>query len=219
MEPMDEGAVQSDRDRAKPRGKAFLILAVVCGLTALVFAVAAFFVSLDARSTAQDARTEAREAVATTDTGSDATDADHDEEPAEEAHGESEDFAFGEPAEPSEATRTIDIDAFDIGFEPTSVEVAQGETVLFEVHNTGKTQHDFTVGDLATQDAHEQEMAEAMAGGNMGHGDDPNAMPLVPGKTQELAWTFTVPGVFVYGCHVPGHYDAGMLGSITVTPA
>jgi hypothetical protein len=34
-----------------------------------------------------------------------------------------------------------------------------------------------------------------------------------------LLYTFDQPGTLEYGCHVPGHYPAGMRGTITVSPA
>jgi Cu/Ag efflux protein CusF len=37
-----------------------------------------------------------------------------------------------------------------------------------------------------------------------------------PGGKEEITWTFTQPGTFMYGCLVPGHWDAGMKGSIVV---
>jgi uncharacterized cupredoxin-like copper-binding protein len=39
------------------------------------------------------------------------------------------------------------------------------------------------------------------------------------GKTGTLRWHFTQPGEFYYGCLVPGHLEAGMLGSIVVQKA
>lgn len=45
---------------------------------------------------------------------------------------------------------------------------------------------------------------------------EPNAVVLDPGETKEVTWKFTVAGTFLIGCHQPGHYDAGMVGSITV---
>jgi uncharacterized cupredoxin-like copper-binding protein len=29
-------------------------------------------------------------------------------------------------------------------------------------------------------------------------------------------WTFTEAGTFTYACHVSGHYDDGMIGTIAV---
>jgi uncharacterized cupredoxin-like copper-binding protein len=38
-----------------------------------------------------------------------------------------------------------------------------------------------------------------------------------PGGVGEIVWTFTKAGTFSYGCLIPGHWEGGMKGSITVT--
>ena len=42
---------------------------------------------------------------------------------------------------------------------------------------------------------------------------------LAPGKTGEMGWQFTKAGEFLYGCLVPGHFEAGMVGTIKVAQA
>ena len=37
------------------------------------------------------------------------------------------------------------------------------------------------------------------------------------GKTETMVWQFTKPGEFYYGCLIPGHFEAGMMGKIIVT--
>ncbi|TQN54844.1 hypothetical protein FLX27_30690, partial [Agrobacterium tumefaciens] len=44
----------------------------------------------------------------------------------------------------------------------------------------------------------------------------PNAIRLAPGKSGEIVWKFTNDGVFKIACLVPGHYDSGMHGDVTV---
>jgi len=46
--------------------------------------------------------------------------------------------------------------------------------------------------------------------------DEPNMIQLAGGKRGELVWQFTQRGVFHYGCLVPGHFEAGMVGRINV---
>ena len=122
-------------------------------------------------------------------------------------------YSFGSPAEPAEADRTVEINATDgLVFEPAELTVAAGETITFRIVNQGSLVHDFTLGDQATQDEHEQQMAE-MEG--MAH-DQPNAMTIPAGETMELTWTFSEAGTVLFGCHQPGHYAAGMKGQITV---
>lgn len=38
-----------------------------------------------------------------------------------------------------------------------------------------------------------------------------------PGETQEVTVTFDRAGTILYGCHVPGHYAAGMVGTLDLT--
>jgi uncharacterized cupredoxin-like copper-binding protein len=121
-------------------------------------------------------------------------------------------FAFGQPADPTEADRTIEITASDeLTFDPAEITVSPGEVITFRVVNEGQIAHDFTLGDEATQDEHEEEMAEM---GGMDH-DEPNAMVLAAGETKELTWRFAEEGPVIFGCHQPGHYAAGMRGEIT----
>jgi uncharacterized cupredoxin-like copper-binding protein len=35
-------------------------------------------------------------------------------------------------------------------------------------------------------------------------------------QTGTLTYTFSGPGPFAFACHAPGHYEAGMTGTITV---
>lgn len=141
-----------------------------------------------------------------------------DDQEAVNGHGDEDDhssFAFGEPADVADASRTIEVAMMDsFEYEPPSITVDVGETVLFEVTNDGAIPHEFVLGDHDLQVDHEQEMAE-MEGGMM-MGDEPNAVAVAPGETKELAFTFTEPGQIEYACHEPGHYDAGMIGDLTV---
>jgi plastocyanin len=40
---------------------------------------------------------------------------------------------------------------------------------------------------------------------------------VAPGKSATLEWTFDQPGEYQLGCHLPGHYEAGMVAKLTVT--
>jgi uncharacterized cupredoxin-like copper-binding protein len=128
-----------------------------------------------------------------------------------------ESFSFGHPADASEADRTIEIEALDtLKYDPADdITVHVGETITFKVQNSGQLEHEFGLGTEEDQADHEQEMQE-MATSGMAMHDDPNAFAMMSGETKELTWTFTEPGTVLYGCHVAGHYAAGMKGTITV---
>ena len=130
-------------------------------------------------------------------------------------HGTDEDAgALGDPADPSDAQRTIHIITNDqLRFEPAAIEVSVGEIVTFEIENTGVVHHEFVLGDMHYQDEHEAEMQV----GDM-HMDEPNQLEIPAGETVTLTWHFTQPGTTLYGCHEPGHFPAGMYGTIAVNP-
>lgn len=138
--------------------------------------------------------------------------AETDDGEDEHDDGEDEHLDFGEPGDPAAADRTIEIDMLDtLSFEPDSVDVQVGETITFVLTNTGEIEHDFVIGD----EEYQQEHADEAAG--MEHGDLPNGIDASPGETVEFTWTFTEEGELLYGCHEPGHYLGGMVGTINVT--
>ena len=46
--------------------------------------------------------------------------------------------------------------------------------------------------------------------------DDPNAKRLGPKKSGVLRWQFTEVGTFEVVCLIPGHREAGMVGTVVV---
>ena len=125
----------------------------------------------------------------------------------------------GEPAQASEATRTIDVTITQARrYEPAAITVAPGEIVTFRVRNAAGELHEFMVGDSKAHDDHEKEMA-AMSMGSMKMADQPNYVDLDPGQTKELTWKFPdkAGATVIYGSHIPGDYTGGLRGTITVS--
>ena len=119
---------------------------------------------------------------------------------------------FGAPADSEGTHRTIEVEALDsLEFDPNSVEVESGEVVTFVITNTGSIDHEFVLGDETFQAEH----ADAMAEGDMDHGGG-MAVEIEPGETKRITWRFSSAGTILYGCHEPGHYEGGMVGSIEV---
>ena len=46
--------------------------------------------------------------------------------------------------------------------------------------------------------------------------DEPCMVHVSPGKTGQMIWTFDKPGEVVFACLIPGHYEAGMTGKVTM---
>jgi uncharacterized cupredoxin-like copper-binding protein len=113
-------------------------------------------------------------------------------------------------------------------YRPSSIVVRAGHRVTFSVTNAGKLPHEFILGDRATQLDHERQMQAMPADGDHmmhahAHGSADHAsggaaggLTVLPGQTRRLTWTFHDPGVVLYGCHVLGHWAAGMKGTIVV---
>ena len=97
--------------------------------------------------------------------------------------------------------------------EPAGISVKAGVPVRFVVTNSGAADHEFFLGDEAAQAGHGEEMS-GMAG--MGH-DEPAGIGLKAGETKTLQYTFAKAGSYLAGCHINGHYSAGMMSTITVT--
>ena len=110
--------------------------------------------------------------------------------------------------------RTIEVTALDDpAYDPASIEVGAGETVRFVVTNSGETDHEFVVGDMEMQEMAEKQAMEGMHG----HAEAVASLALEPGETAETVMTFEEAGALFYACHIEGHYEGGMVGTITVT--
>ena len=108
-------------------------------------------------------------------------------------------------------------------YRPAAIMVWAGRRVTFDVTNVGKLPHEFILGDRATQLDHERQMQHTPSAGGHPHvhGADAasgasGALTVPPGQTRRLSWTFDQPGIVLYGCHVLGHWAAGMRGTIVV---
>lgn len=156
-------------------------------------------------------------------------------------------YDFGQPAAAAKATRSVEVVMGDMTFNPKALEVKAGETVRFVLINKGQLLHEFNLGDAAMHARHQQEMLQMQQSGmltptgmkamehgsmdhaSMGHGsmpgmaqgmqhDDPNSVLVEPGKQAELTWTFSKSGSLEFACNIPGHYQAGMVGKLMVSP-
>jgi nitrite reductase (NO-forming) len=87
----------------------------------------------------------------------------------------------------------ISIDAFDLGFEPATIDVAAPGMYDVTFRNTGSTAHDVTFADGTT---------------------------IVADAGQTASGMVTVPADgLTFVCSIPGHADAGMKGAVTVAGA
>lgn len=124
--------------------------------------------------------------------------------------------AFGRTGDPARATRTVKVEMRDtMRFSPADITVRAGDTVRFAVANRGAVLHEMVIGTEQELAAHAEWMKKFPG---MEH-DEPFMAHVAPGKHGAIVWQFTTPGEFRFACLVPGHFEAGMVGRITVLPA
>lgn len=120
---------------------------------------------------------------------------------------------WGIGGNPKSVTRTITVSMTDtMRFSPEKIDVKQGDTLKFVLKNDGKLMHEFVIGTKKDLDEH---AALMMKFPNMEH-DEPYMAHVAPGKTGTIVWTFNKAGTFDFACLIAGHYQAGMVGKITV---
>jgi uncharacterized cupredoxin-like copper-binding protein len=120
---------------------------------------------------------------------------------------------WGIAADAKAVKRTITVTMSDkMRFTPDKIEVKQGETVKIIVKNSGGMLHELVIGTKKVLDEHAALMVKFP---KMEH-DEPYMAHVSPGKSGEIIWTFNKPGNFEFACLIAGHYQAGMVGKITV---
>ena len=121
---------------------------------------------------------------------------------------------WGIAGDDKQARRSIEVGMSDaMRFMPDRIAVKLGETVRFAVRNDGKQMHEFVIGTQAENKKHAELMLKFPG---MEH-DEPYMAHVPPRKTGQIVWTFNRPGSFEFACLIAGHYQAGMVGTITVS--
>jgi uncharacterized cupredoxin-like copper-binding protein/mono/diheme cytochrome c family protein len=93
--------------------------------------------------------------------------------------------------EAPDAATTQNVTAFDIYFEPKEITIPANTDVPFTLPNDGAAPHNFSIDELGID------------------------IDLPPGSTEETVIN-APPGTYEYYCNVPGHKEAGMVGTLIV---
>jgi len=143
-------------------------------------------------------------------------------------HGGGHAAMMGTPGLLANADRVIEVSMTEMKYEPSNIEVMEGETITFVVRNDGEFVHEFNLGTESMWQGHMDEMTTMMETGmmtadtvnhhkmmkaGMMH-DDANSVLLEPGQTAKVTWTFGKETEIGFACNVPGHREAGMVGEI-----
>jgi uncharacterized cupredoxin-like copper-binding protein len=102
----------------------------------------------------------------------------------------------------------------DMRFTPSAITVHEGETVRLRAQNQGKVLHEIVIGTQTELAQHAEMMMKFPA---MEH-DEPYMAHVRAGGQGDVVWQFNRPGSFDFACLIPGHFQAGMTGTITVLP-
>lgn len=141
-------------------------------------------------------------------------DAGHSKKSCQQKDGHAS--ALGKPGDAKSVTRTVEVGMNDtMRFSPDKIAATRGETIRFVVKNNGKVKHEMVLGTAKELKEHAALMRKFP---EMEHAD-PNQVSVEPGKTGELVWRFTQDGTFDFACLQPGHFEAGMVGKVSVAKA
>src|SRR5688500_13626402 len=90
------------------------------------------------------------------------------------------------------AAMAVDVVSFDIYFEPSEVTIPANTDVTVNLPNEGVTPHNFSIDELGID------------------------VDIAPGATEQVVVNAPA-GEYEYYCNVPGHKQAGMVGTLIVT--
>jgi uncharacterized cupredoxin-like copper-binding protein len=129
---------------------------------------------------------------------------------------EAQHFSAGEPGNPKRPFRTIAVTMTEqdgkMLFKPDRIVVKRGEQIRFVLANIGHLDHEFMI---ATPEENKKHAELMMKYPDMEH-DDANGKTVKTKQKGALLWRFTKSGEFEFACLIPGHYQAGMYGTIVV---
>jgi uncharacterized cupredoxin-like copper-binding protein len=108
---------------------------------------------------------------------------------------------------PAAASEAVTIRFHYSHFEPSVVTVPAGVRVTITLRNDDPIDHEWIVG---PQDVHEihRHGTEAV------HAGRPTEITVPALSTRTTTITFEDPGEFAYVCHLPGHEEYGMKGTL-----
>jgi len=116
------------------------------------------------------------------------------------------------PAEP----RVIRIELLDFRLEPAVIDVRLGESVRLLALNRSDLPHELFIGSAAEQDAHHR-LHAAAAPDEQDQLEGVNGVYVPARGSAQLTYRFERAGDVMMGCHLLGHFEAGMVGVIHIS--
>ena len=94
-------------------------------------------------------------------------------------------------------------------FEPANLTVRAGEPITFVLRNDDPIEHEWIIG---SGDVHERHRT----GTEPYHDQVPTEVTIPAYTTRTTTLTFEASGTLTYICHLPGHEEYGMRGTLTI---
>jgi plastocyanin len=88
----------------------------------------------------------------------------------------------------------VDLKAVDINWEPKTLNAKVNQPLTVNIANGGTLEHSFAVPDLGVPEK-----------------------TIAPGASDTVTFIPSQAGTFQYVCNIPGHKEAGMVGTLTVS--
>ena len=107
---------------------------------------------------------------------------------------------------------TVQIDVHHSRFRPDRLTVIEGTRVRFLVVNDDPIHHELIAGGPEVHLRHAKGIEKE-------HPSIPGEVSVDQTAAPSPTFTFEEPGTFEFACHLPGHYQYGMKGTIEVVTA
>ena len=105
--------------------------------------------------------------------------------------------------------QTVAIDIHYSHYEPSSLTVPVGVPIRFVIRNIDPIDHEWIVGDAVVHAIHR-------TGTEQHHGARPTEVSIAALQTVETVVTFPARGQLQFICHLPGHEQYGMVGTLDI---
>lgn len=123
--------------------------------------------------------------------------------------------AVGMPAKGAKPDKVVQVllaDDMSITLKGNT-DIKPDDVVQFVVMNTGKIDHEFSIGSHEEQLKH-REMMRSMSMSDGHEHDMGSAVTVKPGKAKQLMWHFHGESKVEFACNIPGHAEAGMIKKV-----
>jgi uncharacterized cupredoxin-like copper-binding protein len=103
------------------------------------------------------------------------------------------------------STQTLDVTLADFSVVVSPTTVKAGQPITFTVANAGAVTHEMVLEKAGDDDV-------PLAADDV----ESEIEDIAPGATADMVWTITEPGSYQLACHVPGHFEEGMVTTFEV---